>query len=478
MPEGLEALEARLARDLAMLDYPALDWVKPRRSEDGSRILDVAIVGGGQGGLVTAFGLMRERVTNIAVFDRAPAGREGPWRNFARMLTLRSPKSTTGPDLDMANLTFQAWFEAQHGRDAWTALNKVPTPDWAAYLAWYRRVLGIPVVHETDIVAIGPDAGALRLTLRDAAGERVVHARKIVLATGIESSGRWWTPPDVEALPKRWWAHSCETIDFAGLAGKRVAILGAGASAFDNAATALEAGAAHVDLYCRRPSLQRLQPFRWMSNHGFMRHVHTFDDAWRWRFMRYILELRESFPKETWERVTRHGNFRLHEGSPWQALAVTGDGVAITTPKAMHRADFLIAATGLDVELGRVPLLAPHAAAIATWEDRYTPPAGEANPRLARYPYLGDGLALQEKAPGTAPWLAGIHLFTWGATLSFGPSGSSINGMKFAVPKLVDGITRDLFVDDIDAHYRSLLAFDTPEFEIDAALRRKVIDAT
>ena len=190
VPEGLAALEARIARDLARINYPAIDWVKPKYDAGGDRLLDVAIVGGGQGGLVAAFGLMRERVRHIAVFDRMPAGREGPWRAYARMLTLRSPKSTTGPDLDLPNLTVQAWYEAQHGTEAWAALNKVPTAAWADYLAWYRRVLGIPVVSETEVTAIEPDGGHLRLRLRDAGGERAVRARKVVLATGIESSGR------------------------------------------------------------------------------------------------------------------------------------------------------------------------------------------------------------------------------------------------------------------------------------------------
>src|ERR1044071_7768046 len=90
--DSLAALEARLARDLSMLDYPEPRWVSPR---EGMR--DVVIVGAGQGGLVTAFALLRERVDNILVIDRAAQGREGPWRNYARMLTLRSPKATTGP---------------------------------------------------------------------------------------------------------------------------------------------------------------------------------------------------------------------------------------------------------------------------------------------------------------------------------------------------------------------------------------------
>ena len=51
---------------------------------------------------------------------------------------------------------------------------------------------------------------------------------------------------------RRFASHAAQPIDFASLRGKRVAVIGAGASAFDNAATALEAGAAEVHLFCRR----------------------------------------------------------------------------------------------------------------------------------------------------------------------------------------------------------------------------------
>lgn len=57
-----------------------------------------------------------------------------------------------------------------------------------------------------------------------------------------------------------------------------------------------------------------------------------------------------------------------------------------------------------------------------------------------------------------------IHLFSFGATISFGPSGASINAMKFAVPKLVNAITRDLFLETIDHHFDSMGSYKLPEF--------------
>ena len=256
---GLAALERRVAEDLERIGYPRSAWVPPRRDPDGRRVLDVLIVGGGQGGIAVGHGLMRARVSNIRIVDRAERGREGPWLTYARMATLRSPKEVNGPDLDVPSLTFQAWFEARRGAEAWAALNKIAKEDWADYLLWLRAVLALPVENGVEFQGVEPAGDLLRVTLVHRPEGRVetVLARKLVLATGIEASGRWWTPPVVEALDRRHWAHTGEAIDFGALAGRRVAVLGAGASAFDNAATALEAGAAEVAVYCRRPALQR-----------------------------------------------------------------------------------------------------------------------------------------------------------------------------------------------------------------------------
>ena len=54
-------LSNRVRRDLTYLNYPpAREWLVPRY-RDGARVLDVLIVGAGQGGLATAFGLRLER---------------------------------------------------------------------------------------------------------------------------------------------------------------------------------------------------------------------------------------------------------------------------------------------------------------------------------------------------------------------------------------------------------------------------------
>lgn len=51
---GLAALDAAVRRDLDIIRYPRKEWV-PAMERDGQRVLDVAIIGAGQGGLATAF---------------------------------------------------------------------------------------------------------------------------------------------------------------------------------------------------------------------------------------------------------------------------------------------------------------------------------------------------------------------------------------------------------------------------------------
>lgn len=464
--EALARLEAQVREDLARTSHPAKEWMPERLTADGRRIHDVVIAGAGQGGLVLAHQLQRDRVTNVLIIDRAPFGREGVWTQYARMPTLRSPKEFTGPDLGMASLTYQSWHEARFGPQSWAALGRIPKEHWNDYLLWYRRVLNLPVENETELIGIAPrEGGGLELRVRRPGGEATIAARKLVLATGQDGTGRWWMPDFVAALPRERRATSADDIDFDALRGKAVAVLGQGASAADNAATALESGARAVHMFVRRPELQRIQPYLWLTFAGFFRHIGEMPDAWRWRFMRRILSLRESFPQETYDRMKRHANFTIHRGAGWTGAEMAGDRVRIETAKGPFEADFLICGTGIDIDPGQRPELAPFADRIATWGDRYTPPPEERDQRLARFAYHAPDGSFLEKVPGTAPFLADIHDFTIGTTLSFGPFGCSINAMTIAVPKLAQGITRGIFAADLEHHWRSLEAFDGTVFE-------------
>ena len=462
--QRLAALRERIRADLEVIAHPRMEWLSPRQAPDGTKALDVLIVGAGQSGIATACGLKRARVENVLVVDRAERGREGPWLTYARMDTLRSPKDYTGPDLDIPSLTYRSWHTARFGEQSWRDLDLIRREDWAEYLLWVRDTVAIPVQNGVEVTAIR-DAGDLievHATTGDGRAE-VWFTRKLVLATGQDGMGVWWMPPDIEALPKTVRAHAADDIDFDRLRGRTVAVVGAGASAFDNAATALEHGAREVLLFCRRETPQVIQPYRWLTFRGFLDHLADLDDAWRWRFMQHILGLREGFPQQTYDRCARHSNFRIVSGAPCRVRAGDQGGAVLDTPKGIFEADFVIAGTGIDMDFARRPELAAFADNIATWADRYTPPDEEMDERLARYPYLSGDFALVEKVPGATPWIDDIHVFSIASTMSFGPSGSSINAMTTCVPKLVSSITKGLFKADVEDHWAALEAYDVPQ---------------
>ncbi|MBP2231880.1 cation diffusion facilitator CzcD-associated flavoprotein CzcO [Azospirillum agricola] len=454
---ALAALAAEARRSLALLGEEPANWVPARPGIDH----DVAVIGGGQSGLSIAFALRRAGIRRTTVIDAAPPGGEGVWRSVARMETLRTAKAPPGPEIGIPALTFQAWHEALYGADAYAALGNVPRLLWADYLDWFRAAAGIPVRNGTRLRRVEPLDGGLRLHLERDGVASTETVRKLVLATGFAGGGGPFVPPVIaDALPRRLYAHTAEAIDFETLRGRRVAILGAAASAFDAAGAALEAGAAEVHLFGRNADLTRGTR---MKNFGYpaaAEHFHALSDAERWRVMR-LYRARASFPPaSTVRRAARFANFRLHLGAGWRAVdSLGGDAVRIATEDGRSLlVDFVIAGTGYAADLSRVPELAGFADRIARWGDRFTPEPGDEDAALGASPYLDPGFRFVETEPGQAPWLADIHYHGYSGMVSQGRPVGDIPSLRHNVPRLVSALGRDLFLADRERHLERMLA--------------------
>ncbi len=454
---GLDAQAAEARRDLRRLNYQPPNWVLPAEGPDGRLALDVLVIGAGMCGQTAAFALLREGVSNIRVVDRAPKGLEGPWGTFARMETLRSPKQLTGPDLGVPSLTFRAWYEAQHGLQGWRDLYKVARLDWLRYLGWVRETAAIPVENDTEVLRLWPAAGALiGAEIVGPSGSETVYGRKVVLACGREGSGGRRMPAFATGGSSGRLFHSSDEIDFARFAGGRMAVLGASASAIDNAACALEAGVPDVTLFVRRRHFPQVNKSKWASFPGFQRGYAALDDRHRWAFYTYILGEGTPPPHESVLRCTRYPGFRIRFGEGWTGVRDAADGLVIETQQGEYPVEAAVIAIGFDLDLVQRHELAAFAPQILTWGDRVSPAEAARHPEAARFPYLGPGMEMLERELGALPALANLHVFNWGVTMSHGALAGDIPGLGTGANRIAQAIVRDLFMADVDRHFERM----------------------
>lgn len=460
-PAGLIALEQRLAQDLAWLDLPAKAWVPPG-TVNNHELLDVAVIGAGMAGLAAAASLVNLGI-RARVFDSAAQGFEGPWATTARMETLRSPKQLTGPALGLATLTFRAWFEAQFGTVAWNELDKIPRLQWMDYLRWYRAAMKIDVRNEHCVTDIVPHADHVELQMRTPDGQQSVYARRVVLATGRAGLGGASIPDFVQSVSRDYWAHSSDTLDYSTLRGRRIGVVGAGASAMDSAATALENGAARVDLLIRRSDIPRINKSKGAGNPGFVQGYVDLPDEWKWRIRHYINVQQVPPPRASVLRVSQHANAHFHLGTPVLHVEQQGQTISIKTPDQTFELDFLVLSTGFIIDWNSRPEYATIAPHLRVWADRYTPTEGATDRELLDSPDLGPSFEFQEKRQGDLPGLSRVHCFCYPATLTHGTVSGDIPAISDGAARLAKGIASLLYRENIREHYAQLVAFDEPE---------------
>ena len=207
-----------------------------------------------------------------------------------------------------------------------------------------------------------------------------------MLANGRDGSGgfRWpsfpsFDPDDPKRIGKVF--HTLEEIDFATLAGKRIGVLGVLATAIDNAATALEAGAREAICYARRPHLPQVNKSKGVSFPGFQRGHGMLDDDWRWKIYTYMLAAGSPPPHESVLRVQKLPGFSFHFSEPWLDVIVDDTGVTVKTTKATERFDAVLFGTGFDVDIARRTEIAAFVPNVKLWGDARSPDGGQRQSR-------------------------------------------------------------------------------------------------
>ena len=112
----------------------------------------------------------------------------------------------------------------------------------------------VPTLEETNITSVSYKSGIFELLTSE--GETVT-ASKVIVAAGITHFG--YLPPFLAGLPAEFVSHSAQHHDLSIFKGRKVGVIGAGASAVDISALLNEAGA-EVHLVARRKAIAFHKP--------------------------------------------------------------------------------------------------------------------------------------------------------------------------------------------------------------------------
>jgi cation diffusion facilitator CzcD-associated flavoprotein CzcO len=474
--DAAAALETQTTNSFRWIGNAPANWVRARAGADHN----VVIVGGGQSGLSIAYQLKRKGVGGVDVIDQAPQGRTGMWRNIARMPQLRTPKALAGPELGNPALSFRAWYETRNGAAAFDALDRIPTLAWADYIDWFQQATGTMVRYRTRLLEIEAQGDLLRLHLDAEGTRRVGTTRKLVLANGYAGAGGPNVPDFLRALPTNVWTHTTGAIPFDTMRGKVVGVVGAGSSAFDAAAVALENGA-EVHMFSRRSYIDYPVPATPGAppvDRGYpnvLEQAYDLPDVVRWRNFLLSDGRVASVPLDSVQRAAAFKGFHLHLESTLSDVELAGNSkVAGRVGSQRFRFDHVIAGTGYRIDLSAQPELARIHEHIALWRDRYQPSAGEENAAGGNHPYVGAAFEFQPRSDTGAEFVRNIHCFNLAAALSFGIPVGDVPSVVDQ-PRLVAAIVRDLYREgiDVEAHKRFI---DTPLVAPDAAPYRRAIE--
>jgi hypothetical protein len=414
-------------RAFGVYGYSASRNLEPKLTVD---VVDIAIVGAGPYGLSLAAHL-NDCGQKVRIFgspmkfwsDHMPQGMHLKSEGFASSLSDPASEFTL-----KAYCTEMAIPYADIGLP-------VPLETFISYGREFQRRY-VPNVENVQITSIKESSGIFELTT---ATKESVHARQVVIAAGISNFA--FTPPALEAIPKNLLSHSSQHRDLSGFSGRKVAILGAGASAVDIAAL-LQKGGAEVDLIARRSKIQfhdppkepralldRLKEPRSGLGLGWRSRMstdiplvfHTMPESFRLRVVASHLG-----PAPCWFlRDAVLGRLPMHLGATISNAVARGDKIRLdfggpNQERKQIEVDHVIAATGYKVAISKLPFID--------------------QPLRSRIAVVADTPILNRQFGSS---VKGLYFIGAAAANSFGPLLRFAYGAKYAAARLANHLARN-----------------------------------
>ncbi len=287
----------------------------------------------------------------------------------------------------------------------------------------------VPDLDQRDVAGIDQTAAGFVVTLAD--GERLV-TKRVVLAVGITHYG--YIPDQLSGLPGELVSHTSDHADLSRLRGRKVMVVGAGASALDTLKLLLDASV-DAELVARKETLKfhappSKGPRPWMDR--IRAPMSGLGPGWRSRLCTDAPLVFHAMPEAFRHEVVRRHlgpapcwwtncdpvlHARKHLGTSIRQVRVRGGMVELDLAGASGErtvaVDHVIAGTGYRVDLGRLKFLAPGMRA------RIQTEAG--SPRLSTH--------FQSSVPG-------MYFVGLSSAASFGPMTRFAFGARFTARRL------------------------------------------
>jgi cation diffusion facilitator CzcD-associated flavoprotein CzcO len=210
--------------------------------------LDVAIVGAGPYGLSLAAHL-RSAGISFRIFGKPMQA----WlEQMPKGMHLKSDGFSSNLCDPGSKFTWKRYCE-KHGIAYGDHGVPIGLEDFAAYGLEFQQLM-VPDLEKNMIDHVSQTSGGFKLQLDT--GE-VVTARRVVIAVGVKYFE--YVPPALSNLPAEFLSHSGQHYDLSIFKGRRVAVVGGGASAIDVAALLKESGAL-PQLIARKDKLEFHSP--------------------------------------------------------------------------------------------------------------------------------------------------------------------------------------------------------------------------
>ncbi len=325
---------------------------------------DVAVIGAGPYGLSLAAHLAGRGIEH-RIFGTPMR----TWRqNMPEGMYLKSEGFASNLS-DPAGRYSLATYCADHHAD-WNAPISLET--FVGYGDWFQRHQ-VPNVEDIQVTDLQRANNRFLLQLAD--GE-TVNARRVVVATGLAYFA--YTPPALAALPSDFVSHSSQHHDLTPFRGREVAFIGGGQSSLETATLMSEQGA-HVHVFVRKSQVRwnETPKSRDSLYHRLRYPVAGLGAGWPGWFYEHFPMAPHYFPDRTRVRLAREsygpagawwlkdraaGRFPIHVGTTGESITPETGGARIRwrtqdQRQGELRVDHIIAATGFQVNIERLPFL-------------------------------------------------------------------------------------------------------------------------